>query len=132
MAKAKTKWKYHHLGVPTDQSIPREHYLEGYDIYHYGFEDSEFGIEWMRYGQQCTLPEIVKTKPHIAFEVKDMAKALAGRKVIIPPNSPSEGNLVAFIEEDGLPIELIQISRPKVFPSAMLLVGLLILAGVMF
>jgi hypothetical protein len=117
MAKAKTNWKYHHLGVPTDQSIPDEHYLEGYDIYHYGFENSEFGIEWMRYGEKCTFPEIVKTKPHIAFEVKNMTEALKGRKVIIEPNSPSEGNLVAFIEEDGLPIELIQISTPETFPS---------------
>jgi hypothetical protein len=65
----------------------------------------------MRYEKACTLPEIVKTKPHIAFEVQDMKAALKGRKIIIEPNSPSEGNIVAFIEEDGLPIELIQIEK---------------------
>ena len=65
----------------------------------------------MRYEKECNLPEIVKTKPHLAFEVKNLKEALKGRKTIIEPNSPSEGNKVAFIEEDGLPIELIQINK---------------------
>jgi len=108
---AKTKWKYHHIGVPTEESIPGEHYLKNYKLYHYGFEESEFGIEWMRYEKECNLPEIVKIKPHLAFEVENLEEALKGRKIIIEPNSPSEGNIVAFIEEDGLPIELIQINK---------------------
>jgi hypothetical protein len=29
--------------------------------------------------------------------------------VIIEPNSPSEGNIVAFIEENGAPVEFIQV-----------------------
>ena len=108
---AKTNWKYHHIGIPTTESIPSEHYLKDYKLFHYGFEESEFGIEWMRYEKECKLPKIVKTKPHIAFEVENMEEALIGRKIIIKPNSPSEGNIVAFIEEDGLPIELIQINQ---------------------
>ena len=34
--------------------------------------------------------------------------ALVGKKVLIPPNSPSPGVLVAFIEEAGAPVELLQ------------------------
>ena len=105
---AKTNWKYHHIGVLTEKSISGENYLNEYDVYHFGYEESEFGIEWMRYGKNCKLPEIVKTKPHIAFEVDNMEEALLGRKIIIEPNCPSEENVVAFIEEDGLPIELIK------------------------
>ena len=108
---AKTNWKYHHIGVPTDKSIPGERYLKEHRLYHYGFEESEFGIEWMRYEENCTLPEIVKTKPHLAFEVDNLEDALQGRRIIIAPNSPSEGNIVAFIEEDGLPVELIQTKK---------------------
>jgi hypothetical protein len=33
--------------------------------------------------------------------------------VIIEPNSPSEGNIVAFIEENGAPIEFIQIVKQE-------------------
>ena len=100
--------KYHHVGIPTRASIPGEVYLKDYKVYHYGYEQGEFGIEWMRYEDDCPLPELVKTVPHIAFEVDDVCKAIRGRKVLIEPNSPSEGNIVAFIEEDGAPIEFIQ------------------------
>ena len=105
------KFKYHHLGIPTRVPVKGEAYLKDYKLYHRGYEDSEFGIEWMRYEDGCPLPEIVKTVPHVAFEVDDIYEAIKGRKVIIEPNSPSEGNIVAFIEENGAPIELIQIQK---------------------
>jgi hypothetical protein len=57
------------------------------------------------------LPEIVKTVPHVAFEVENLAEAIKDKKVIIKPNSPSEGVLVAFIEENGVPIEFIQVKH---------------------
>ena len=104
----KVKLKYHHLGIPTDKPIKGEVYLKKFKVYHYGYDKSEYGIEWMRYEKDCKLPEIVKTIPHVAFEVDDIYAAIKGKKVIIEPNSPSEGNIVAFIEENGAPIEYIQ------------------------
>jgi len=105
------KLKYHHLGIPTTQPIEGEVYVKDYKFFHYGFDKSEYGIEWMRYEKDCELPEIVKTMPHIAFEVDDIYEAIKGKKVIIEPNSPSEGNIVAFIEENGVPVEFIQIEK---------------------
>ena len=102
------KFRYDHIGIPTTKPMEGEVYLPGYKLYHFGYESSEFGIEWMRYEPDCTLPELVKTVPHVAFEVDDIREALKGRKVIIEPNSPSEGVTVAFVEEDGAPIELIE------------------------
>ncbi len=106
------KYKYHHIGIPIHQPIEGEIYLPEYKLFHFGYEDSEFGIEWMRYEKDCPLPEIVKTIPHVAFEVKNIHDALKGKKVIIEPNSPSPGITVAFIEENGTPIELIQQEPP--------------------
>ncbi len=103
-----SKLKYHHLGVPTEKPIQGEKYLKDYKVYHFGYENSEYGIEWMRYEEGCQLPEIVRTLPHIAFEVEDIYEAIRGKKVIIEPNCPSEGKIVAFIEENGFPIEFIQ------------------------
>lgn len=103
--------KYHHVGMPTKEHKAGEEYLSSYKIYHSGFESSEFGIEWMLYEDDCTLPEIVKTMPHIGFEVDDIINAIRGKKVIIEPNSPSDGVVVAFIEENGFPIELLQLKK---------------------
>jgi hypothetical protein len=103
--------RYHHLGVPVNEPVPGEVHLEAYRCYHFGFETSRYGLEFMRYEKDCPLPELVRTKPHLAFEVDDVRAYIRGRKVIIEPNSPSEGHLVAFIEDEGMPIELIQIDR---------------------
>ena len=111
------KLKYHHIGIPVTNPIDGEVYLKDLKFFHYGYENSEYGIEWMRYEEDCPLPEIVKTIPHVAFEVDNVYEAIQGKKVIIEPNSPSEGTLVAFIEENGAPIEFIQIAKKAVVMS---------------
>ena len=83
--------KYHHLGIPTTKKMPGERYLPELHIWVSGYEQSQFNIEWMRNEPECKLPEIVKTVPHVAFEVDDVLAAIKGKKVIIEPNSPSEG-----------------------------------------
>lgn len=99
--------KYHHIGIPTLKRRKGEHYLPEHKIYHSGYETSPFGIEWMRYEKGCRLPELVKTVAHVAFEVDDLERELAGKKILIRPNSPSAGVTVAFIEEDGAPVEFL-------------------------
>lgn len=105
------KLTYHHIGIPTTQPMSGEVYLKEYKLYHCGYDRSDYGVEWMRYEHDCPLPEVVKTIPHVAFEVDDISEAIKGKKVLIEPNSPSEGIIVAFIEENGAPIEFIQTKK---------------------
>ncbi|HWR21221.1 MAG TPA: hypothetical protein VN444_05095 [Verrucomicrobiae bacterium] len=100
--------KYHHLGIPTLVPHPGETYLEKHKTFCTDNENNPFGIQWMRYEEDCPLPEIVKRIPHVAFEVEDLQEALAGQTILIKPNSPSDGVLVAFIECNGAPIEFLQ------------------------
>lgn len=100
--------KYHHLGIPTQEKKEDELYLEHLKMYVSGYEESPYNIEWMRFDPDCPLPEIVKTIPHVAFEVENLEEEIKGKKVIIEPNSPSEGLIVAFIEDNGAPVEFLQ------------------------
>lgn len=104
-------FRYHHVGIPTTTPVAGEHYLAEFKVFHRGFENSEFGVEWMRYEEDARVPELVKKVPHVAFEVNDIRDAIRGRKVIVEPNSPSGGVIVAFIEEDGAPIEFLQFTE---------------------
>jgi hypothetical protein len=105
--------KFHHYGVPTQGPIEGETYLPHLKIAVAGYGVSEFGIERMRFDDDAPYPELVRTVPHLAFEVDDLEAALRGRKVIIPPNSPSPGVRVAFIDEQGVPVEFLQIERER-------------------
>ena len=100
--------RYHHIGIPTQIQQPGETYLERYRIFCTDHESNPFGIQWMRFEPECPLPELVKTVPHVAFEVDDLNEAIAGQHVLIEPNSPSTGVLVAFVLCDGAPVEFLQ------------------------
>ena len=74
-------------------------YLRDFDVYCTDHESNPYGIQWMRYGEKCTLPKLVQEVTHVAFEVENLKTAIEGKEVIIEPNSPSEGITVAFIVE---------------------------------
>ena len=65
----------------------------------------------MRFETDSPLPDLVKRVPHVAFEVDDLAKALAGHEILIEPNSPAEGVMAAFVLCDGAPVEFISFSN---------------------
>jgi len=103
--------KYHHVGIPTQTPRAGETYLDEYKLHCAGFEDSPYGIEWMRFEPDCSLPELVKTVPHVAFEVDDLEAELEGQELLIAPNSPSPGVTVAFIVHGGAPVEFLQFDK---------------------
>ena len=112
-AVAKWGWKYHHTGIPTTLRMPEEKYIPHFKFYVSGFSNSPFGIEWMRFEQDCPFPKLIQTIPHIAFEVQNLESELANRNfnVIVPPNYSAQGIRVAMIEHNGAPIELIEFEK---------------------
>jgi hypothetical protein len=87
--------RYHHIGIPTTEAKPGETHLEHLKVFVVSHEKSEFGVEWMRFEADAAVPD------------------LAGREILIPPNSPSDGVRVAFIVENGAPIELLEFTDPN-------------------
>ena len=110
-ALAEHGWRYHHLGIPTNIPRPDEIYLEQFKLYVSGFSTSPYGIEWMRFEPDSPVDELIKTVPHLAFEVDDLDAAIVGRHLLTAPNSPSEGARVAMIIHNGAPIELIEFRK---------------------
>jgi len=110
-ATAHLGWRYHHLGIPTTVPRPNEQYLPGLKMFVSGFDTSLYGIEWMRFEPDCKVSELIRTVPHVAFEVDDLEAALEGRTLYSEVSSPSEGVRVAMIIENGAPIELIEFTK---------------------
>lgn len=108
---ARLGWRYHHVGIPTTVARDGERYLEGLGFFVTGFRTSPYGIEWMRFEKDSPVHELIRTVPHVAFEVDDLDAALEGQNVICPPGSPSEGVRVAMIVHDGAPIELMSFRK---------------------
>lgn len=107
------KYRYSHMGIPTTKQSKNEKYIPAYDLYLTGYKENDFNIEWLRFGENCKLPEIIQRLPHIAFEVDDIQEALEGRETLVAPTTSSGGLIAAFILEGGVPIELLQIDAKQ-------------------
>lgn len=98
--------KLNHVGIPTSTPQPGEMYAEGMKLFLTDFTKSENKIEFLRFEADSPLPEILKTHAHIAYEVPNLESAMAGKKIILEPFQGGEGLTCAFIEEEGVAIEL--------------------------
>lgn len=103
--------RFNHIGIPTAERFDGEIDLPHLKITVSDHQDNPFGIQWLRYWKDAPYPDLVKTVPHLAFEVDDLEAAIAEFPILIAPNSPSPGVLVAFVEVRGAPVELMQIDH---------------------
>lgn len=98
--------KFNHVGIPTTIPQEGEIYAEGMNLYLTDFNQSPNKIEFLRFEAESTMPEILKIHAHIAYEVPDLERAMEGQKVVLEPFQGGEGLMCAFIEEEGVAIEL--------------------------
>lgn len=109
----KLGWKYHHTGIPTKERKPGERHIPHLGMHVSGFSESPFGIEWMRFDEDCPFPDVIKNIPHVAFEVDNLDKALEEHdfEILSPPNAPSDEVRVAMILHNGAPVELMEFNK---------------------
>jgi hypothetical protein len=103
--------KFNHIGIPTKERFAGEIDIPHLKITVSDHANNPYGIQWMRYWEGAPYPDIVKSIPHVAFEVDNLEEAIQKQKIVIAPNSPTPGVIVAIIEINGAPVELMQIDR---------------------
>jgi len=104
-------WRYHHVGIPTREPRAGERYLTHFGMYVSGFEASPYGVEWMRFDPDSPISELIRTVPHVAFEVDDLDAEIVGKELLGEVSEPSDGVRVAMIVDNGAPVELIEFRK---------------------
>lgn len=97
-----------HIGIPTQAVQPEETYLEGAKVFVTDYSKNSNKIEWLRFEEDSEFPELIQSTAHIAYRVDDLNAEIAGKKVLVEPFAANESLTIAFIEEEGAPIELMQ------------------------
>lgn len=100
---------YRHFGVPTTRQNDNETYFPGAKVSVSDPDKHPFNIEFLRFDADSDFHELVRTRPHVAFEVEDLDAALVGKNVIIPPFDASPTLRCAFITDHEAVIELMQV-----------------------
>ena len=100
--------QFHHLGVPVDSTQENETYIEGGKVYITDPETHPYRVEYLRFEADSPMPQDVQTKAHAAFVVDSIDAALQGQNVIIDPFDATDTLRVAFINDHGAIIELME------------------------
>jgi hypothetical protein len=100
-------YTFHHTGIPTDQKREGESYAASVRMYT-SDNGGNFRIQWHRFEEGSPLHPLIRTLPHVAFKVEDLAAAIEGEEVILGPYEPLDGFFVAMINDGGVPVEFIQ------------------------
>ncbi|NLM18634.1 MAG: hypothetical protein GX217_01250 [Clostridiaceae bacterium] len=103
--------KFDHVGITTDKEFPNQKYVEKTKVWITISNEHQFPIEWLRYEPDSTVPDSVKTTPHIGYIVDSIDKQGKDLNCIIEPFIV-DNRKVAFYElSDGGIIELIEIIK---------------------
>jgi hypothetical protein len=102
--------KYKHFGVPTSTKKDNATHYEEIKVHATNPDDHAYGVEFLRFEDDCPLPEEIQTMCHAAFEVEDIDEAIKGFKVIMEPFSVTDNLKCAFVMDDLALIELMQVS----------------------
>ncbi len=98
--------KFNHVGIPTQTPQANEVYAEGLKVWITDFNKSANKIEYLRFEKDTWMPELLQTTAHLAYEVENLEEELKGAKVLVEPMQGGENLTIAFVEEEGIAIEL--------------------------
>ncbi|MBU9818462.1 hypothetical protein J1782_00965 [Rahnella sp. BCC 1045] len=107
--KNNVKYEFHHFGIPLQDGKKEGIYSEKAGMYTTD-NPGQFRVQWHRFTSDSDLHPLIKTVPHVAFKVDNLAEATANEEVILGPYEPIDDFFVAMINDAGVPIELIQTS----------------------
>ena len=100
---------FNHVGIVTDVIREVASYNSGLSVWLTDYSKSPNKIEFLKFESGSCLPELVQKQGHIAYTVPSLEEELKGKKVIFGPAVCDEHLTIAFIEEEGVAIELMEI-----------------------
>ena len=101
--------KFDHMGLITEEKKDAEDWVESTCVWVTNPKNHPFCIEWLRWEPNSPIKGPVRSKPHIAYRVKSIAKASKDLKVLMKPFEVGGFLRVGFYESgDGAVIELME------------------------
>ena len=97
-----------HIGIPTPCKKEGMIYMEAMKLSITDPAKSKHNIEWLHFDYDCPMPKLLQESTHFAYEVEDIDAELEGANILVPKTPLGDSAVLAFIVEEGVPVELIQ------------------------
>lgn len=92
---------FDHIGLTTTTPQPGEDWVEASKCWVTNPHKHPDRIEFLRYREDTTVPQVIRDNPHVAFRVDDLKPWIEGQEIIIPPFTVGDFVEVAFIRKHG-------------------------------
>ena len=103
--------QFDHVGLITTEKKPGQRYVAATKVWVTDMKKHPYQVEWLRFEPNTPVTGPLRTQPHVAFRVKDIQKAMKGKKVILKPFAVHEKLTVGFIQtKDGAIVEFMKYS----------------------
>ncbi|MFI3330198.1 MAG: hypothetical protein R3Y38_00160 [Rikenellaceae bacterium] len=102
--------KLAHFGIPVPFVPEGAVYVEGMDFWMVDPSTTSNNIELLHFGPKTSFSKEVQSIAHIAYVVESLEEAMAGKKVYDAPIDCGDYT-IAFVEEEGIPIEYIEYKK---------------------
>lgn len=100
---------FNHVGIVTNEKKEGAVFNEGLKVWLTDYNQSPNRIEFLKFEEGSCMPELVQSNAHIAYTVPCLQTELEGKNVIFGPAVCDEHLTIAFIEEEGIAIEIMEI-----------------------
>ena len=100
---------YDHIGIPTKERSDDEVYSADFHAHSWRAGNDSLRIEKVRFDANAPFPDDIRNRPHIAFKVDSLEKAVTGKKLLVPITEQKPGIQFAFVDIEGVLIEFFQI-----------------------
>jgi hypothetical protein len=92
---------FDHIGLTTTTPQPDEDWIEASKCWVTNPRNHPDHIEFLRYREDTTVPQVIRDNPHVAFRVDDLKPWIEGQEIIIPPFVVDDFLEVVFIRKYG-------------------------------
>jgi hypothetical protein len=107
--------EFDHVGLTTTEPQPDENWVEQSRCWVTDPRKHPEHIEFLRYAPGTTVPEPVRSNPHVAFRVEALEPHIEGQEILIPPFVVADFVRVVFIRKYGMVFEYMQYLKDSWF-----------------
>ncbi len=103
---------FDHVGIPAEEKHEGEMYVEATKVWVTDPLRHPHRIEYLRFEPDSPVTGPVRDLPHIAFQVDDLDREMAGAEILLGPFDPTATLRVVFVRKDGAVFEFMRNSAP--------------------
>jgi len=101
--------KLHHVGYPVFEKMEGMQYADSLKVWFTDVNANPYNVEFVYFEPDCPMAAAIQNGTHIAFTVDNIEEAVKGKSILFPICEPAPGLKIAFIYDEGIAIELMQV-----------------------